>query len=107
LKASTRQRFCGMEFAYPGTEEETEIVMREAGVGVETAAALVALGIRSRRLAGHGLEEGASTRMLVRTAQLVRAGMSPVAASRMALVAPLTDDVVLRDALLAAVDASF
>lgn len=107
LKASTRQRFCAMEFGYPGAEEETEILMREAGVDVELASALVALGTRSRRLAGHGLEEGASTRMLVRAAQLVRCGLTPAAASRMALVAPLTDDAVLRDALLAAVDASF
>ena len=107
LKASTRQRFCGLDFGYPGAEEETGIVMREAGVGVELASALVALGTRSRRLAGQGLEEGASTRMLVRAAQLVRGGMTPIAASRMALVAPLTDDAVLRDALLAAVDASF
>ncbi|MGJ7579100.1 CbbQ/NirQ/NorQ/GpvN family protein [Variovorax sp. RHLX14] len=107
LKASTKQRFCGLEFDYPGAEEETEILMREAGVDVGLASSLVALGIRSRRLAGHGLEEGASTRMLVRAAQLVRCGMTPAAASRMALVAPLTDDAVLRDALLAAVDASF
>ena len=107
LKASTRQRFCGFEFGYPGCEEEAEILMHEAGIEVELASSLVALGCRSRRLAGHGLEEGASTRMLVRTAQLVRAGMTPAAACRMALVAPLTDDAPLRDALLAAVDASF
>ncbi|MES2530680.1 MAG: CbbQ/NirQ/NorQ/GpvN family protein [Pseudomonadota bacterium] len=107
LKASTRQRFCGLEFGYPDAEAEADILMQESGVGVELASALVALGRRSRRLAGHGLEEGASTRMLVRAAALVRAGASPAAACRMALVAPLTDDAALRDALVAAVDASF
>ena len=107
LKSSTRQRFCGIDFDYPDAEDETQVVMREAGVEVELACALVALGRRSRRLAGHGLEEGASTRMLVRAAQLVRRGMTPEAACRMALVVPLTDDATLRDALLAAVDASF
>ena len=107
MKASTRQRFCGLEFDYPDAENEAEILMRESGVEIELASALVALGRRSRRLAGHGLDEGASTRMLVRAAALVRAGASPAAACRMALVAPLTDDAGLRDALLAAVEASF
>ena len=107
LKASTRQRFCGLEFGYPEAEDETEILMRESGIGIELASALVALGRRSRRLAGHGLDEGASTRMLVRAASLVHAGATPAAACRMALVAPLTDDSALRDALVAAVEASF
>ena len=107
LKASTRQRFCGLEFGYPEAEDEAEILVRESGVDPAMAAALVALGRRSRRLAGHGLDEGASTRMLVRAAALVRGGADPAAACRMALVAPLTDDAALRDALVAAVDASF
>jgi nitric oxide reductase NorQ protein len=107
LRASTRQRFCGLEFDYPCAEDEAEILMREAGVAIELASALVALGRRSRRLAGRGLDEGASTRMLVRAAQLARQGVEVRAACRMALVAPLTDDETLRDALVAAVDASF
>jgi nitric oxide reductase NorQ protein len=107
LKPSTRQRFCGMRFDYPDAEDEAEILMREGGVDVEMASALVALGRRTRRLAGHGLEEGASTRMLVRAAQLVRQGMSARAACISALVVPLTDEAALHDALMAAVDASF
>lgn len=107
LKPSTRQRFCGLSFDYPAAEDEAEILMREAGVGAALARSLVALGGRSRRLAGHGLDEGASTRMLVRAAILVRQGVSPIAACQMAVVAPLTDEPALRDALAAAVDASF
>ncbi|MGJ7521354.1 CbbQ/NirQ/NorQ/GpvN family protein [Variovorax sp. LT1P1] len=107
LKPSTRQRFCGLEFGYPDAEDEAEILVRESGVDASMASTLVALGRRSRRLAGHGLDEGASTRMLVRAATLVRAGADPAAACRMALVAPLTDDAALRDALVAAVDAAF
>ena len=84
-----------------------QILMHEVGIDVELASALVALGRRSRRLAGQGLEEGASTRMLVRAAELVRAGMAPREACRMALMAPLTDDPTLSEALAAAIDASF
>ncbi|VWX63021.1 Protein CbbQ [Burkholderiales bacterium 8X] len=107
LRSSTRQRFCGLVFDYPAAEDEAEILMRESGIGIELASALVGLGRRTRRLAGSGLEEGASTRMLVRAAALVRAGASPIAACRMALVAPMTDDASLREALAAAVEASF
>lgn len=107
LKSSTRQRFCGMAFGYPEAEDEAHILMREGGADVELASALVALGRRTRRLAGHGLEEGASTRMLVRAAQLARQGLSPPAACVAAIVVPLSDDTALRDALMAAVDASF
>jgi len=107
LKSSTRQRFCGMAFGYPEAEDEASILMREGGADVELASALVALGRRTRRLAGHGLEEGASTRMLVRAAQLTRQGLSAPAACVAAIVVPLSDDAPLRDALMAAVDASF
>ena len=107
LKSSTRQRFCALEFDYPQEEAEAQIVAQEADVSVEFAASLVRLGRRSRRLAAEGLVEGASTRMLVRAGQLVRAGMLPAAACRMALVTPLTDDASLADALKAAVDAAF
>lgn len=107
LKPSTRQRFCGMAFGYPEAEDEANILMREGGADVALASALVALGRRTRRLAGHGLEEGASTRMLVRAAQLARQGLAPQAACVAAIVVPLSDDRALSDALMAAVDASF
>ena len=107
MKAATRHRFCALDFDYPAPEDETAIVMREAGVELELASSLVALGLRSRRLAGDGLDEGASTRMLVRAAALIRAGASPASACRMTMVTPLTDDREMREALSAAVDASF
>lgn len=71
------------------------------------AARLVALGVRTRRLQGHGLEEGASTRMLVRAGQLIAAGVAPAAACRMAVAAPLSDEPEVMAALLATVTASF
>jgi len=107
LKPATRHRFCSLEFDYPPAEAEAEIVMRESGASLELASCLVALGVRSRRLVGHGLDEGASTRMLVRAASLIRGGAAPASACRMAMVAPLTDDADLHEALVAAVDASF
>jgi nitric oxide reductase NorQ protein len=107
LKPSTLQRFCAIDFGYPDAETEAAIVARESGADTDLAASLVALGLRTRRLRGHGLDEGASTRMLVHAARLMKRGIAPAAACRMAVVTPLTDDADIADALAAAVDASF
>ncbi|MCG7907866.1 MAG: CbbQ/NirQ/NorQ/GpvN family protein [Candidatus Thiodiazotropha taylori] len=107
LKQSTKQRFGGMDFDYPETETETEIVQHEGGVDAETAGKLVQIAQRSRNLKGHGLDEGMSTRLLVYAAQLVSKGIDPMSACQMALVTPLTDDPDMRDTLSAAVNTYF
>jgi nitric oxide reductase NorQ protein len=107
MKPSTRQRFCALQFDYPNAELESAIVAREAGVELGTACDLVALGLRTRRLQSHGLDEGASTRMLIHAAALMRDGVSALAACHMAVVTPLTDDVDISAALSAAVHACF
>ena len=99
LKQSTRQRFVAIDFHYPEAEREVAIVMHEGSVGHDLARQLVALAGKSRNLKGHGLEEGASTRMLVYAATLVARGIAPVQACRMAVVQPLTDDAHMQAAL--------
>ncbi len=107
LKQSTKQRFGGMDFDFPDSEIEAEIVAHEGGVDAETANKLVNIAQRSRNLKGHGLDEGMSTRLLVYAAQLVAKGIEPLAACQMALVTPLTDDPDMRDTLKAAVNTYF
>jgi nitric oxide reductase NorQ protein len=107
LKQSTKQRFGGLDFDYPQTEIETEIVMHEGGVDKEIAGKLVQVAHRSRNLKGHGLDEGMSTRLLVYAAQLMSKGISAQQACQMALVTPLTDDPDMRDTLDAAVSTYF
>ncbi len=107
LKQSTKQRFGGMDFDYPDTEIEVEIVSHESGAGKEIAEKLVHIAHRSRNLKGHGLDEGMSTRLLVYAAQLVSKGIDPQSACQMALVTPLTDDPDMRDTLSAAVNTYF
>src|ERR1700744_3895185 len=75
LKESTKQRFLAIDFSYPPPAVEAAIVAREAGTDVGLAGTLVAIAERSRHLQGHGLEEGASTRMLIHAGRLVRAGL--------------------------------
>jgi nitric oxide reductase NorQ protein len=107
LKAATRQRFCALAFGYPDPTVETEIVAREAGIEPTLAARLVALAVRTRRLQDEGLDDGASTRLLVHAARLIAAGLAPRAACRHAIAAPLANDAVLAGVLADLVDASF
>ena len=107
LKTSTRQRFVAIEFGFPEAAVEAEIVSHESGLPAAASAQLVALGERTRRLKGHGLDEGASTRMLVHAAALMAQGIEAVTACRMAIVHPVTDDADMAQALEAAVSASF
>jgi len=107
LKQSTKQRFSALEFDYAMAEVETDIVARETGIDKELAARLVKIGQAGRNLKGHGLDEGISTRLLVYAAQIIRRGIAPRAACRMALVRPITDDADIRDTLDNAIDSVF
>jgi nitric oxide reductase NorQ protein len=107
LKQSTKQRFGALDFSYPEAAIETEIVAHESGVDKGVAEKLVQIAERARNLKGHGLDEGISTRMLVYAGSLIAKGVDPLAASRVALVRPITDDPDMRDALDAAVTTFF
>lgn len=99
LKESTKQRFGALHFAYPEAAVEAEIVVHEAAVDRLTADKLVRIGERSRNLRGHGLDEGASTRMLVQAGRLIANGVGLASACEVAVVLPITDDPDIRDAL--------
>jgi nitric oxide reductase NorQ protein len=106
LKESTKQRFIAIDFSYPAPEIEAEIVVREAGVDRDTAHRLVDIALCSRNLRGRGLDEGASTRMLIHTGRLIASGVGLAAASRASIVLPITDDADMREALSAAIAAA-
>src|SRR5262249_49324260 len=92
LKESTKQRFGAIDFSYPAAAIEAEIVAHESGVERDVAAQLVRIGERSRNLKGHGLDEGASTRMLIYAGRLIARGIAVESACRIAIVLPITDD---------------
>jgi nitric oxide reductase NorQ protein len=105
LKESTKQRFIAIDFSYPSPEAETAIIVRESGADDGLAGLLVAIGQRSRNLQGHGLDEGASTRMLIHAGRMVRAGLPLAAAVRSGIVLPITDNADIRAALADAIQA--
>ena len=99
LKQSTRQRFVALEFGYPDAELEQKIVATESGIESTTARQLVKFGAHTRNLKGSGLEEGASTRLLVNAAKLMANGIAPTLACDTAVAHPLTDDRELLHAI--------
>ena len=99
IKPSTRQRFVALEFDYPAADVEARIVASEGGVADDMARKLVKLGELTRNLKGQGLDEGASTRLLVHAAQLIGDGMAPVAACTAAVARALTDDAEMTETL--------
>ena len=107
LKQSTKQRFVAMDFDYAAPEVETHILQVEGGVDAEIAQKLVKIGEVARNLKGHGLDEGISTRLMVYAATLIKQGIAPIDACKMALVRPITDDADVRQTLDHAIESIF
>ncbi|MBR8653016.1 CbbQ/NirQ/NorQ/GpvN family protein [Achromobacter sp. Marseille-Q0513] len=106
MKASTRQRFAALEFGYPEPALEAEIVAHESGIDGALAARLVRIAEGSRALRDRGLDEGASTRMLIYAGVLIRDGVSPADSCDMTMTHALTDDPDMAAALRALIDAN-
>ncbi len=92
LKQSTRQRFISLEFDYPSAAIEQKIIETEAGLDSDLAKQLVKFARLTRNLKGSGLDEGASTRLLVHAGKLIKSGIDPVSACACAISQALTDD---------------
>jgi nitric oxide reductase NorQ protein len=92
LKQSTRQRFIGIEFTYPPEALEARIIASESTLPQAETEKLVRLARLTRNLKGSGLDEGASTRLLVHAAKLMVRGIAPRIACHGAIAEALTDD---------------
>ena len=92
LKHSTRQRFVALEFGFPDPDREARIIAHESGADDETSMLLAKLGDKIRNLREHGLEEGASTRVLIYAGRLMQEGISPRRACQVAVTWGITDD---------------
>jgi nitric oxide reductase NorQ protein len=92
LKPSTRQRFVSIDFNYPEPDRESLIVSRESGMDASMSQRLVKLGEMTRNLKEKGLDEGASTRLLIHAGKLIRSGIAPREACRAAITNTLSDD---------------
>ncbi len=92
LKHSTRQRFVALEFDFPSPEVEAKIVEHESGVDAASAERLAKLGEKIRNLREHGLDEAASTRVLIYAGRLIKEEVPPRRACQVAVTWGITDD---------------
>ena len=99
LKPSTRQRFVSIGFDFPDPATETAVLIAETDLDALRAGALVRLAGHIRKLSGMDLEEGVSTRLLVYAATLIAGGMSVERSLEAAIIAPLSDEPEVQQAL--------
>lgn len=99
LKHSTRQRFLAIEFDFLPRDLEIEVICHETGIDRRLASDLVTVAEKIRNLRDKGLEEPASTRLLVYAGHLIAAGVEPRVAGEVALVGPIADDADMQRAL--------
>jgi nitric oxide reductase NorQ protein len=99
LKTSTRQRFVALELDYPSTDREAEIIAHESGVELGIARDLAELGARIRYLEERGLEQGASTRLLIYAAMLHGNGLAIEHACEIGIARAISDDAEVQRAV--------
>ena len=99
MKQSTRQRFIALELGYPPAELEEQIVAHEAGIDHILATSLVKIAAMTRNLKDEGLQEGASTRLLIHAGQLIKDGIAPRIACQATIAQPLSDEAEMQSAL--------
>ena len=107
LKHSTRQRFISIEFDYPSRDKEAEIIQHEAGVDDDVADQLATLGEKVRNLKEHGLEEGASTRLLIYAGKLISQGIPARRACQVSVNWAVTDDVTVQNSITELINTIF
>jgi len=92
MKPSTKQRFISMEFTYPNSEIEKEIIIKESGVNEEVAQKLTLIAQEIRNLDDTDIAEAVSTRLLVYAAKLIVKGFDPYQACVHTIVQSLSDE---------------
>lgn len=92
LKQSTRQRFVSIEFGYMDAHSEKTVVCHESGIDENTAQHLVKIAEMTRNLRNNGLDEGASTRLLIHAAKVILSGVDEKTACQVCIANPLTDE---------------
>ena len=100
MKPSTKQRFVALDFDYPPTQIEIDVIKHESGCGEGLARSLVGAGRKIRSLKTQGLTEGVSTRLLVYAATLITEGVPKKEAVTSTLISPVTDDEHMKLSLI-------
>jgi len=107
LKQSTKQRFASLVFGHPPVPIEAKIIETEAGVPADISLRLAEMGAKIREMKGFGLDEGASSRLLVYVGRLIKQGLKPHEACACAVSQTLTDEAEIMQSIRDIVDLYF
>jgi nitric oxide reductase NorQ protein len=99
LKPSFRQRFVTVAMSYLSPDAEAMVLVREAGIELSIAQRLVKCATSIRKADESFHLEPPSTRALVTAAKLIAAGTGELKAAEVAILAPLSTDGAITDAL--------
>ncbi|MCB9090932.1 MAG: CbbQ/NirQ/NorQ/GpvN family protein [Halobacteriovoraceae bacterium] len=92
MKPSTLQRFVSLEFNYPPTDIEVEIVSNESHLEEKKVKKLIAFSKHVRTLGELNLAETISTRLIINSAKLIKSGVDERSAVITGMTNPLSDD---------------
>jgi nitric oxide reductase NorQ protein len=96
-----------LDFQFPEAEREAKIIAHESGVDDAPAIQLARLGHKVRNLRELGLNEGASTRVLIYAGRLIKEGIVPRRACHVTVTWGVTDDPQVQRSLDEVVTAIF
>jgi nitric oxide reductase NorQ protein len=99
LKPSFRQRFVTVAMSYLPPDAEAVVLVRESGIELAIAQQLVKCATSIRKADESFHLEPPSTRALVAAAKLIAAGTPQLKAAEVAILAPLSTDGAISDAL--------
>ncbi|MFH1467324.1 MAG: AAA family ATPase [Pseudomonadota bacterium] len=105
LPHAVRQRFVFLTFDYLDEAAEIDLLMRQAGAGVEVARTLVAIGKATREHMRSQHQPGASTRALLQAAAVHPGLLGLHEAVETAIIARLTDNPGQRETLRSLLEA--
>lgn len=106
MKPSTRQRFVTIAMDYLNEKNEAVLLSSLTGISSSEAQALVKLAKKIRTSENFDLSASVSTRLIIHTAMLMKAGISSRRAAHVSIAEALTDDRQIASALMDLIDLS-
>jgi nitric oxide reductase NorQ protein len=88
-----------LTFNYPEPKIEIEILRKETDIDEEVAVKIVTIGNKIRNLTELGMAETVSTRLMVDAAKLIHSGLPKRLSVKVAIVEPLSDDLITTQSL--------
>ncbi len=92
LKISTKQRFITINFKYPKSYIEEEIICKESNIDKYTSKKIVFFANKIRNIEEIKSTVDISTRILINTSKLISSGINPILACNIGIINTITEN---------------